>query len=143
MAKEAGISSKAAKKKAGRLQQQQQAAAAAASAAGASDSSTINNAELAESMSPEEADAMRDQGFCRPRVLILCPFRGTALKVVESIRGILGENTSISGWDKLEEEFSAPDSDDSETAANLNKPEDWKKLFDQNIDDDFKVPFIE
>lgn len=27
--------------------------------------------------SAEDNDAMRDQGICRPRVLILCPFRGT------------------------------------------------------------------
>lgn len=92
-----------------------------------------------------------DQGFCRPRVLILCPFRGTALKVVESIKRILGDNTSMSNKDKFEEEFGPPDEDsedesdddrDSETAAGKSKrkskkrkdgtgrPEDWKALFE-------------
>jgi U3 small nucleolar RNA-associated protein 25 len=94
-----------------------------------------------------------DQGFCRPRVLILCPFRGTALKVVESIKRILGDNTSMSNKDKFEEEFGPPDDDsedgsedekDSETAAGKSKrksknrkvgtdrPEDWKALFEGN-----------
>jgi Utp25, U3 small nucleolar RNA-associated SSU processome protein 25 len=88
-----------------------------------------------------------DQGFCRPRVLILCPFRGTALKVVESIKRILGDNTSMSNKDKFEEEFGPPDDDsedgsederDSETAAGKNRkvgtdrPEDWKALFEGN-----------
>lgn len=87
----------------------------------------------------EDNDAMRDQGFCRPRILILCPFRGTALRIVQQIRDILGENTSISGWDKLKDEFSAPD-EDEEDGPDSKKPEDWKELFaKQNIDDDFKM----
>lgn len=104
-----------------------------------------------------------DQGFCRPRVLILCPFRGTAMKIIEGIKEILGENTSMSNKDKFEEEFGAPDSDseddsdddderDPKTAAGKSKskskkrkegrekPEDWNALFkDSNMDDDFKL----
>lgn len=94
-----------------------------------------------------------DQGFCRPRVLILCPFRGTALKVVENVKRILGINTSMSNKEKFEEEFGPPDDDseneneseddgESETAAGKSKrkskkrkvgtdrPEDWKALFE-------------
>jgi hypothetical protein len=92
----------------------------------------------AEASNADDADVMRDQGFCRPRVLILCPFRSTALRIVQSMRAILGENTSVSGWDKLVDEFSAPE--DEDTGVESRKPEDWKALFDkQNIDDDFKV----
>lgn len=32
----------------------------------------------------------RDQGYSRPRVLILCPYRGTALQIVNHIKTILG-----------------------------------------------------
>jgi len=92
-----------------------------------------------EAIATEDADAMRDQGFCRPRVLILCPFRGTALRVVQQIRNILGENTSVSGWDKLQDEFSLFEEED-ENGPDAKKPQDWKDLFsNQNIDDDFKV----
>lgn len=73
------------------------------------------------------------------------------MKVVESIKSILGDNTSMSNKDKFEEEFGPPDSDseeeseddrDSETAAGKSKrkskkrkvgtdrPEDWKALFE-------------
>lgn len=95
--------------------------------------------EAAEAIATEDADAMRDQGFCRPRVLILCPFRGAALRIVQQIRSILGENTSVSGWDKMQDEFSTLDEED-ETGPDSKKPQDWKDIFsNQNIDDDFKV----
>lgn len=92
-----------------------------------------------------------DQGFCRPRVLILCPFRGTAFEIIKNIKRILGDNTSMSNIDKFEEEYGPPDDDsdsDNEdidggtlTAAGKSKikskerkersdkPEDWKALF--------------
>lgn len=98
--------------------------------------------ESVDAITTEDADAMRDQGFCRPRVLILCPFRGTALRVVQQIRSILGENTSVSGWDKLQDEFSQLEEED-ETGPDSKKPQDWKDLFsNQNIDDDFKVSYL-
>jgi hypothetical protein len=53
---------------------------------------------------------MKDQGFVRPRVLILCPFRSTALRIFHQIRDIYGDNTSVASMDKIMEEFS-PDSD--------------------------------
>lgn len=96
----------------------------------------------AEATNADDAEVMRDQGFCRPRLLILCPYRSTALRIVQAIRAILGENTSISGWDKLVDEYSPPPDDDDDKAdqAGSRKPEDWKALFhQQNVDDDFKV----
>jgi hypothetical protein len=88
----------------------------------------------------ESGDASRDQGYCRPRVLILCPFRGTALRIVKGMCDILGENTSISGLEKFESEYSSPEEDGISPIS--KKPEDWKHLFDQNIDDDFKVRYF-
>lgn len=117
------------------------ASAVAKEAAGGKASKKKNKAtqELALVTGAEDNDAMRDQGFCRPRVLILCPFRGTALQIVKQIKELLGENTSISGWDKLKDEFSAPE-DEEEDGPDSKKPEDWKELFGkQNIDDDFKM----
>ena len=71
------------------------------------------------------------------------------MRIIENIKNILGDNTSMSNKEKFEEEFGPPDSDsenesddeESETAAvkskkkskkrkeGLDKPEDWKALF--------------
>lgn len=99
---------------------------------------------------------LADQGFCRPRVLILCPYRGTAMRIIESIKNILGDNTSMSNKEKFEEEFGPPDDDSDEESdgdeeeeegsgkdnggnskkrkgkgkkAAQKKPDDWKALF--------------
>ena len=100
---------------------------------------------------PQQDDSInsiyRDQGFTRPRLLILCPFRGSALAIIETLKVVLGEHTSISGWDKLLEEYAVVSPDQEEVVGRGNasssssskKPHDWQQLFGQNIDDDFKV----
>eukprot|EP01038_Epipyxis_sp_PR26KG_P012188 gene12188-16326_t len=93
----------------------------------------------------DDDKAFCDQGFCRPRVLILCPFRGVAKTLIENMIHIFGENTSVSNLDKLENEFNVPEDENDEFTEKKNqqdktKPEDWKNLFlNQNIDDDFKI----
>ena len=97
----------------------------------------------------------QDQGFARPRILILCPFRGVALRCVEKMLEIFGENTSVANLDKFRDEYgsSSDATDDSEsseadgadTAKKSRKRggpaamDDWKADFQQNIDDDFKI----
>jgi hypothetical protein len=101
---------------------------------------------------PQQDDSInsiyRDQGFTRPRLLILCPFRGSALAIIETLKVVLGEHTSISGWDKLLEEYAVvtPElmevvgrGNASSSSSSSKKPHDWQQLFGQNIDDDFKV----
>ena len=110
-----------------------------------------------------------DQGFVRPRVLILCPYRGVALKIVDKIRTILGENTTVANLDKFHEEFGSVDygdGDNSDTDSDSDsdnnndnnngegkkeknkkkkkkgpppRPADWNADFQQNVDDDFKL----
>ena len=100
----------------------------------------------------DDSSIYRDQGFTRPRLLILCPFRGSALVIIKTLKVVLGEhNTSISGWDKLLEEYAAPELEEgvgvgrgdapssSSSSSSSRKPPDWQQLFGQNIDDDFKV----
>lgn len=88
----------------------------------------------------ENEEILRDQGFTRPRVLILCPFRGTVVSILREIKAILGPNTSVSGWEKLEEEYGLNnDESDDDDEADKKKPSDWKSLFKQNVDDDFKM----
>ena len=104
-------------------------------------------------------DAMRDQGYCRPRILVLCPFRGTALTVVNKMTEVLGKNAKVINLEKFLEEFgyeeedSDRDIDDASgdgggsvtdgqsigTRGGRNdRPKDWKEIFQQNVDDDFK-----
>ena len=88
-------------------------------------------------LNEEVSSAMQDQGFTRARVLILCPFRGTALQCIHSMRDILGPNTTISNAEKLREEFGC---EEEVSPVNASKPADWKALFEgQNVDDDFKM----
>jgi U3 small nucleolar RNA-associated protein 25 len=106
---------------------------------------------------------LQDQGYTRPRILILCPFRSSARRIVEGMISFMGENTSVTGHEKFMDEFGNPDgdadsgaSDDgSESASrvddgvsvatrggtdgNRRKPRDWRALFNDNIDDDFKM----
>lgn len=84
----------------------------------------------------------QDQGYTRPRVLILCPFRGTAFKLVMALKHFLGKNTTISQVEKFVEEYGSSEEDGgcSEEEGVMNKkPQDWKHIFDQNVDDDFKL----
>jgi U3 small nucleolar RNA-associated protein 25 len=75
----------------------------------------------------EEVDDLRDQGFTRPRVLVLCPFRGTALRIVHRLIRLLGGSNdlegrssnsggkaSVAGLERLEEEFSKPEEDEED-----------------------------
>lgn len=58
---------------------------------------------------------------------------------LESIRSLLGANTTLSNLDKFVAEYGLP-LDDDDRMSNVNKPDDWKALFDgQNVDDDFKM----
>lgn len=86
-----------------------------------------------------------DQGFTRPRLLILVPFRHVARKVVQSILHILGENTSVTNKEKFENEYADPEESDEENdgidgkARKTRKPDDYYKIFAGNNDDDFKM----
>lgn len=96
-----------------------------------------------ESIDALELDVYRDQGFTRPRLLILCPLRSTVMRIVKLIKVILGENTSFSGLDKFEIDFGeSSDDGDENTTTKKEKPLDWHNLFEGNIDDDFKVCVI-
>lgn len=83
-------------------------------------------------------EGMQDQGFCRPKVLILCPTRNSVMNCIESIRNIFGDQTNISSLDKLIEEFGFED-DEQDGKPRKKKPEDWESIFSGNMDDDFKM----
>ncbi|KAG8222130.1 hypothetical protein J437_LFUL002127 [Ladona fulva] len=83
-------------------------------------------------------DEFRDQGLVRPKVLILVPFRETALRVVKMIISILAPNKKDNVLNKKRffDEFTG-----GEIAMPKKnpKPEDYERLFSGNADDNFKL----
>jgi U3 small nucleolar RNA-associated protein 25 len=113
-------------------------------------------------------DDMKDQGFSRPRALFLVPMRNDAYDIVRTLARLAvgtasGEKgiAQVANNDRFEEEFGAdPDEEQRETDRSRRsdapddeeysseeanptkakpKPEDWRRRFRGNIDDDFKI----
>ena len=109
---------------------------------------------------------IQDQGYVRPRILILCPFRSSVRKIVKQIIAILGPNTTVSSWEKFNEEYGNNydqddedgdatgggsedgDNNDNDNKTNntsislqkrYSKPIDYQNIFYDNVDDDFKL----
>jgi len=95
-----------------------------------------NSCKLKEGLLEEGNNLYRDQGFTRPRILILCPLKSSAKKIVELIQNICGNNTSVSGIEKFDSEYLSAEVEDLQAKQ---RPRDWEALFSGNIDDDFKL----
>lgn len=76
---------------------------------------------------------IRDQGFTRPKVLLILPFRNSVVKVVDAL-------IKASGTDQQEnkkrfyDEFRLRDDDQ----LNKDKPADYVDTFSGNVDDHFR-----
>ncbi|CCG83281.1 U3 small nucleolar RNA-associated protein 25 [Taphrina deformans PYCC 5710] len=92
-----------------------------------------NNAKL--SAHPEIETEYRDQGFTRPKVLILLPTRNACLQVVNEIIAISGAE-QIENRKRFAEQFGTEGVD---PLRNANKPEDFKARFAGNTDDAFRI----
>jgi len=80
----------------------------------------------------------RDQGYTRPKVLILLPFRNSAYKVVNQIIDLVPESNKVGGISlkvRLEEQYAPPD----QTPSKLQRPADYHEVFDGNVDDCFHL----
>ncbi|CAH7683042.1 hypothetical protein PPACK8108_LOCUS16291 [Phakopsora pachyrhizi] len=87
----------------------------------------------------EERDT-RDQGFTRPKVMLLLPFRSTALEWVNTL--VSSNASSTKNLDRFRTLFSLPsgtidrlESDDAESKYTL----EHRMIFKGNVDDDFKL----
>ncbi|XP_076318730.1 U3 small nucleolar RNA-associated protein 25 homolog [Tachypleus tridentatus] len=80
----------------------------------------------------------RDQGLTRPRVLILLPFKNSALKVVKAMMKLIVSDSKDNVMNKKRflEEFTSPKQDPSKK---LKRPDDYEYTFDGNTDDAFRV----
>uniref|UniRef100_A0A3Q0TC27 U3 small nucleolar RNA-associated protein 25 homolog n=1 Tax=Amphilophus citrinellus TaxID=61819 RepID=A0A3Q0TC27_AMPCI len=87
----------------------------------------------------EPQDELRDQGLTRPKVLILAPFRGSALQVIHTLITLLetkGKKVMVSNKKKFKEEFGE---ETDEKPPNLRRPDDYNAIFTGNVDDHFRI----
>ncbi|KAM7404033.1 hypothetical protein PAMA_004448 [Pampus argenteus] len=85
-------------------------------------------------------DEPRDQGLTRPKVLILVPFRGGALHIVQTLISLLeskGKKMVVSNKKRFKEEFGEEEEDDK--PSNLQRPDDYHAIFSGNVDDHFRI----
>ncbi|XP_057716094.1 U3 small nucleolar RNA-associated protein 25 homolog [Corythoichthys intestinalis] len=90
-------------------------------------------------MKQASLDEPRDQGLTRPKVLILVPFRGGVLLIVQTLISLLeskGKKVVVSNKKRFKEEFGQA-SDDN--LANLRRPDDYHATFSGNVDDHFRI----
>ncbi|XP_010749311.3 U3 small nucleolar RNA-associated protein 25 homolog [Larimichthys crocea] len=103
-----------------------------------------HNAQLREQKTQAKAgaepqDEPRDQGLTRPKVLILVPFRGGALRVVQTLISLLeakGKKMVVSNKKRFKEEFGE---DEDDKPSNLQRPDDYTAVFSGNVDDHFRI----
>ncbi|XP_035530602.1 digestive organ expansion factor [Morone saxatilis] len=103
-----------------------------------------HNAQLREQKTQAKAgaepqDEPRDQGLTRPKVLILVPFRGGALRVVQTLISLLetkGRKIVVSNKKRFKEEF-GEEADDK--PSSLQRPDDYSAIFSGNVDDHFRI----
>ncbi|KAK7905253.1 hypothetical protein WMY93_017860 [Mugilogobius chulae] len=84
-------------------------------------------------------DEPRDQGLTRPKVLILVPFRGGALHVVQTLINLLETKSKkivVNNKKKFKEEFGE---DPEDKPSNLRRPDDYHAVFSGNVDDHFRL----
>lgn len=94
-----------------------------------------------EEAAPHVERETRDQGFTRPKVLILLPFRNSALAWLDHLTNLSLAN-QVENRQRFEEEFSLPSGTVDKLAdptARSKYPEDHVATFAGNIDDSFRV----
>ncbi|KAG8443706.1 hypothetical protein GDO86_009034, partial [Hymenochirus boettgeri] len=98
-----------------------------------------NNSRKRDQKAGLDEEDLRDQGLTRPKVLIVVPFRESALRVVQILIGLMevGEKKlDVSNKKRFRREYG---SDPDERPPNLKRPEDYEAVFSGNIDDHFRI----
>ena len=96
-----------------------------------------------------DTEEFRDQGYTRPKVLILLPTKSTAYDFTKAMLKILGDKCSIENEEKFDEEYGPMNfeedddkvADKRRRAVQKAKGKEWSELFGDgvNSDDDFKI----
>ncbi|XP_062296452.1 U3 small nucleolar RNA-associated protein 25 homolog [Scomber scombrus] len=87
----------------------------------------------------EPQDEPRDQGLTRPKVLILVPFRGGALHIIQTLISLLetkNKKIVVSNKKRFKDEFGE---EADEKPSNLQRPDDYHTIFSGNVDDHFRI----
>uniref|UniRef100_A0A914VXT7 U3 small nucleolar RNA-associated protein 25 homolog n=1 Tax=Plectus sambesii TaxID=2011161 RepID=A0A914VXT7_9BILA len=97
--------------------------------------------ELKESGQLDDAavEKFRDQGLARPKVLILCPFRKTAMQIVDIMTRLLfgsGSKKLVTNRKRFVKEFGGAGND---VSHRKDVDDDYKELMSGNVDDCFRV----
>ncbi|KAM6459656.1 U3 small nucleolar RNA-associated protein 25 homolog isoform 3-T3 [Liasis olivaceus] len=99
-----------------------------------------NNAKRRDQKDGADEDTFRDQGLTRPKVLMVVPFRESALRVVRILIALLEsasqKKIDVCNKKRFKGEFG---SDPEEKPPNLKRPEDYEAVFAGNIDDHFRI----
>lgn len=95
-----------------------------------------HNAKL--SKSSKDASEYRDQGFTRPKILILMPFRHNAFQVVQIMADLLAakDDMQVMNRKRFHDEFGWNSND---PVQNSDRPEDFREIFTGNTDDCFRI----
>ena len=98
-----------------------------------------NNEKMAKVKSTKKRLNMeaRDQGLCRPKVLIVVPFREAARRVVAAMELLLfgAKGTGgVANRKRFEEDYGKP-----QPVGQGSKPDDHYEMFNGNTDDGFKI----
>ncbi|KAG9287018.1 hypothetical protein G9A89_022982 [Geosiphon pyriformis] len=95
-----------------------------------------NNGKLARAETvKKEIGELRDQGFTRPKVLILVPFKNSVVDIVK----ILIHLSATQQQENRKRFFEEFDIKPTEETINPNKPADFLATFRGNIDDAFRI----
>jgi len=83
----------------------------------------------------ENDEKLRDQGFTRPKILIVVPFKESCRKIVEMMIQLLhpNEKGGVANRKRFNEEYAKVET------ARKDKPDDYYDTFQGNIDDSFKL----
>lgn len=83
-------------------------------------------------------DDFRDQGFVRPRVLIVLPFRDSAYRVINMLMDLLNpeEKSKTVNYSRFVDEFTG---DSLHFPKRNPKPEDYEQTFSGNTEDTFRI----
>ncbi|XP_064106595.1 U3 small nucleolar RNA-associated protein 25 homolog [Macrobrachium nipponense] len=86
----------------------------------------------------EPDHCFRDQGYTRPKVLIILPFKHSAYRLVEIMSLLLQDkNFEILKQSRFREDFGPGQNQDP--PKNLNRAEDFHEVFKGNTKEDFKI----
>jgi len=81
-------------------------------------------------------ERLRDQGFARPKVLIIVPFKESCRSIVEMLIKIFspnGEKGAVANRKRFNEDYSKVET------VKKDKPEDFYDIFQGDVDDSFKL----